>query len=160
MFELTGWLVVLVVLILIEVATYNLTTIWFACGSLVAGIVSIFGVPFKYQVMVFVVVSLLILILLKPSLDKFFNQKRLKTNYEGIIGLSAKVIETVDNNAAKGVAILNGQEWTARAVSDDMIIEAGSKAKIIKISGVKLILTTDEHKDNNEKQKDNTNDEK
>jgi len=144
MFELIGWMVALVVFILIEIATLNLTTIWFACGSLVAGVVSMFGVSFRYQVIVFVVVSLLILILLKPSLEKLFNQQRLKTNYEGIIGLEAKVIETVDNNAAKGVAILNGQEWTARAVSDDMIIEAGRKAKIIKISGVKLILTTDD----------------
>ena len=141
MVETMVWLVVLVVLILIEIATLNLTTIWFAGGAIVASIVATMGVSFEIQLIVFIVVSIIILFLLRPSAVKYFNQKRVKTNYESIIWLDAKVIDTVDNNAMKGTAILNGKEWTARAVSDDMIIKAGSKARVVKISGVKLILT-------------------
>ena len=48
----------------------------------------------------------------------------------------------------KGKAIINGQEWTARAIRDDMIIEAGEKATIVEIKGVKLILNNKKEEQN------------
>ena len=39
------WLVLLIVLVLIEIATLGLTTIWFAGGSLIALIAAAFGAP-------------------------------------------------------------------------------------------------------------------
>lgn len=134
------WLIVLVAMLVIEMATLSLTTIWFAGGALVAIIASMFGAKISLQVFIFLAVSLLILFLLRPSAVKYFNGKRTKTNVSSLIGLEAKVLETVDNDNMTGKAIVNGQEWTARAVKDDMIIEKGEKASIVDIKGVKLIL--------------------
>lgn len=134
------WLIVLVAMLVIEMATLSLTTIWFAGGALVAIIASMFGAKISLQVFIFLAVSLLILFLLRPSAVKYFNCKRTKTNASSLIGLEAKVLETVDNDNMTGKAIVNGQEWTARAVKDDMIIEKGEKASIVDIKGVKLIL--------------------
>ena len=134
------WLIVLVAMLVIEMATLSLTTIWFAGGALVAIIASMFGAKISLQVFIFLAVSLLILFLLRPSAVKYFNGKRTKTNVSSLIGLEAKVLETVDNDNMTGKAVVNGQEWTARAVKDDMIIEKGEKASIVDIKGVKLIL--------------------
>ena len=134
------WLIVLVAMLIIEMATLSLTTIWFAGGALVAIIASMFGAKISLQVFIFLAVSLLILFLLRPSAVKYFNGKRTKTNASSLIGHEAKVLETVDNDNMTGKAIVNGQEWTARAVKDDMIIEKGEKASIVDIKGVKLIL--------------------
>lgn len=134
------WLIVLVAMLVIEMATLSLTTIWFAGGALVAIIASMFGAKISLQVFIFLAVSLLILFLLRPSAVKYFNGNRTKTNASSLIGLEAKVLETVDNDNMTGKAIVNGQEWTARAVKDDMIIEKGEKASIVDIKGVKLIL--------------------
>ena len=134
------WLIVLVAMLVIEMATLSLTTIWFAGGELVAIIASMFGAKISLQVFIFLAVSLLILFLIRPSAVKYFNGKRTKTNVSSLIGLEAKVLETVDNDNMTGKAIVNGQEWTARAVKDDMIIEKGEKASIVDIKGVKLIL--------------------
>lgn len=134
------WLIVLVVMLVIEMATLSLTTIWFAGGALVAIIASSFGAKLSLQAFIFLAVSLLILFLLRPSAVKYFNGKRTKTNASGLIGLEAKVLETVDNDNMTGKAVVNGQEWTARAVKDGMIIEKGEKASIVDIKGVKLIL--------------------
>ena len=134
------WLIVLVAMLVIEMATLSLTTIWFAGGALVAIIASMFGAKISLQVFIFLAVSLLILFLIRPSAVKYFNGKRTKTNVSSLIGLEAKVLETVDNDNMTGKAIVNGQEWTARAVKDDMIIEKGEKASIVDIKGVKLIL--------------------
>ena len=135
------WLVVLVVLLLIEVLTLNLTTIWFAGGAVIALISTYFKAEFPVQVVLFLATSLLVLFLLRPSVVKRYNSKLVQTNSRSLIGQYAKVSETVNNDEAKGVAIVNGQEWTARAKEDDMIIEVGSKAEIVDIQGVKLILS-------------------
>ena len=139
--EAICWMVVFLVLILIEMATLSLTTVWFAIGALFACCAAYFGAVWTTQFAIFIVVSIVVLFLLRPSAVRYFNQKRVKTNYESLIGMEAKVIETVNNDQLQGVAIVNGQEWTARAVVDDMIIEAGTKARIVKIVGVKLILS-------------------
>lgn len=142
------WLIVLVAMLVIEMATLSLTTIWFAGGALVAIIASMFGAKISLQVFIFLAVSLLILFLLRPSAVKYFNGKRTKTNVSSLIGLEAKVLETVDNDNMTGKAIVNGQEWTARAVKDDMIIEKGEKASIVDIKGVKLILNNTKEEQN------------
>ena len=134
------WLIVLVVMLVIEMATLSLTTIWFAGGALVAIIASMCGAKVSLQIFIFLAVSILILFLIRPSAIKYFNGKRTNTNASGLIGLEAKVLETVDNDSMTGKVVVNGQEWTARAVKDGMIIEKGEKASIVDIKGVKLIL--------------------
>lgn len=135
------WLVILVVLLIIEVLTLNLTTIWFAGGAVVALVATYFKVDFSVQVVLFLAVSLLVLFLLRPSVVKKYNSKLVQTNARALIGQKASVIETINNDEATGVAVINGQEWSARAKEDDMIIEAGNKATVIDIQGVKLILS-------------------
>lgn len=142
------WLIVFVLMLVIEMATLSLTTIWFAGGALAALIASGLGAKFIVQVFIFLAVSILVLFLLRPSAIKHFNKNRIKTNVDRFIGLEAKVIETVDNDNMKGKAIINGQEWTARAIRDDMIIEAGEKATIVEIKGVKLILNNKKEEQN------------
>ena len=51
-----------------------------------------------------------------------------------------KVIERIDNRAAAGRTLARGMEWSARAVSDDMIIEKDALVKVLRIEGVKLIV--------------------
>ncbi|MCR5609894.1 MAG: NfeD family protein [Lachnospiraceae bacterium] len=148
--ESMGWLIACVIFILIEMATLSLTSVWFAIGAFAAGLASLAGANMTWQIIIFLVVSIVVLVVLRSPMLKVFNKKRTKTNYEGIIGLDAKVIETINNDAMTGTAIVNGQEWTARALKDDMIIEAGTKAKIVNISGVKLILSNKSNKQEEE----------
>ncbi len=51
------WLIVLVVLVVIELLTMGLTTIWFAGGALIATIAAVLGAPMVVQVILFLVVS-------------------------------------------------------------------------------------------------------
>ena len=44
------WLIVLVVLVVIELLTMGLTTIWFAGGALIATVAAVLGVPLVGQV--------------------------------------------------------------------------------------------------------------
>lgn len=135
-----AWLVLMVVLLIIEIITVGLTSIWAAGGALAALILNIIGVPFVGQVIAFFAVTILLLCFTRPFAMRFINTRREKTNYEGVIGKTIRVAEKVDNIAQTGMAVVNGQEWTVRAERDEEILEVGTIAKVVNISGVKLIV--------------------
>lgn len=139
--EAMYWLIALAVLLLIEIFTLGLTTIWFAGGALIAFIASLLGLNLYIQIILFFIVSFLMLFITRPFAIKYVNKERVKTNYEGLIGKVVKVTSQVDNYNQSGTAIVNGTEWTVRADEDDKIIETGTKVKIVDIVGVKLIVT-------------------
>lgn len=134
------WLAAMIILIVIEIVTVGLTTIWFAIGALVAIFVSSLGGGWLLQVAVFLAVSFGMLVFTRPFAIKYINSSRTKTNYEGIIGKVVRITRDVNNLGESGSAIVNGQEWTVRAANNDATIPAGSLAKVVDIKGVKLIV--------------------
>lgn len=140
--ESVYWLILLAVLLVIEIATLGLTTIWFAGGSLAAAIVSLMGMNLGVQIVLFFVVSIVLLVFTRPLAMRYINDHRSKTNYEGLIGKTIKITERVDNFNQTGTAVVNGQEWTVRTEQEGLIFNPGDKATIINISGVKLIVKT------------------
>lgn len=138
---LTGWLIAFVVFIGIEAATLALTTIWFAGGSLAGFLVCLLGFRIEVQLAAFVLVSFVLLVLTRPMAVRHVNRHTKKTNVESLIGKQAKITETVDNEAGTGTAMLNGQEWTARAAKDGLSIPKGSLVFVQEIQGVKLMVS-------------------
>lgn len=134
------WLIAMIVLIVIEIITVGLTTIWFAIGALAAIVASALGANMILQIGVFVVISILMLVFTRPFAVKYINSSHTKTNYEGIIGKVVRITEDVDNISETGCAVVNGQEWTVRSESDEKKIASGSLAKVVNIKGVKLIV--------------------
>lgn len=134
------WLILLAILLIIEVMTLGLTTIWFAGGALVALIVSLFYDNLLLEIVLFLAVSLILLIFTRPIAQKYINSTRVKTNYEALIGKEACVTATIDNTKGTGLAVVDGQEWSARS-ADGSLIEKGTKVIIKNISGVKLVVS-------------------
>ena len=134
------WLVVLVVLLVIEIATLGLTTIWFAGGSLIAFLVSLFGGPLWLQILLFLVVSLLLLYFTRPFAVKYINRDRVRTNVNDIVGRQAVVKERIDNLNAAGLVSINGMDWTARSENESVIIEEGAEVVVTAVRGVKVIV--------------------
>lgn len=135
------WLVALAVLLVIEIITLGLTTIWFAGGALVAFVLALFGVPWLVQIAVFLVVSILLLIFTRPAIEKKINKDRIKTNVNSIAGKEGKVTEDIDNFNQKWTIVLNGLEWTARSSKDDIIIPAGARVIVDEVKGVKVFVS-------------------
>ncbi|NCC87526.1 MAG: NfeD family protein [Clostridia bacterium] len=136
------WIAMLVVMIIFEAATLSLTTIWFAVGSLAAIIVSALNGSVILQLSVFALVSLLLLIMLRPLVKNVFKVKNEKTNADRIIGENALVIQKINNEDETGQVKLMGQSWSARS-EDNSIIETGEKVVVCSISGVKAIVQID-----------------
>ncbi len=134
------WIGLFIILLLIEIFTVGLTTIWFAIGALAAAGVNTLGADLIIQIIVFLAVSVILMIFTRPWAAKHLNQNRLKTNYESKIGEIIKITERVDNLKQTGKSIVDGQEWTVRSQNNNEILEKDELAKVIAVSGVKLIV--------------------
>ena len=134
------WLGLLILFLVIEIATVGLTTIWMAGGALGALILDLAGLNLWWQIGAFLVVSFTMLVFTRPFVVKYINSHHEKTNYEGIIGKVVRITEKVDNLQQTGTAVVHGLEWTTRAERDDVILDPGDLAKVVNISGVKLIV--------------------
>ena len=135
------WLVFFLILVGIEAATLALTTIWFAGGALTAFILSLFGVSVEAQLVVFVVVSFILLFFTRPWAMRYVERNRTKTNVEGLVGKTVRVTQDVNMRLNTGTAMLDGQEWSARAVKEDQVYAANTLVVVKEIRGVKLIVS-------------------
>ena len=138
--ETMYWLLIFIVLLVIEIGTMGLTTIWFAGGALAAFIMGIIGFGTGVQIAVFSIVSIVLLVSTRPIALKYFNKERQKTNAESLIGKQALVLEEVDTLHNKGVVEVNGQEWSAKTEEQSGVIAKNTVVTIEGIQGVKLII--------------------
>lgn len=134
------WVALLALFIIVEAATAQLLTIWFAVGSLAALITTFITDNIIIQVIVFVVVSAIALAVTRPLVRKMTQAKKQPTNADMYIGKEAVVTEDINNLEAKGLVKVGGSVWTARTEVDNYTIPAGSHVTVIKIEGVKLIV--------------------
>lgn len=138
--EAIYWLIAMVVLIIIEIMTLGLYTIWFAGGALAAFFATMMGFNGWVQMTVFIIVSFVLLLFTRPIVQKKMNKERVLTNADSLVGKTARIIEKVDNIEGTGRAIVNGKEWMARSSDDNMTFEKDEIVAITRISGVKLII--------------------
>ena len=73
------WLFLVVVLLIIELVTVGLTTIWFAAGSASAFLLSLAGLGIGWQIGVFLVVSIVLFVFTRPWAMKYVNKNSEKT---------------------------------------------------------------------------------
>lgn len=142
--ETIFWLILFVILLIIEILTMGLTTVWFAGGALVAFFLAFAGFELPVQIIAFLLVSIVLLSITRPIAIKFFNQERQKTNVERLIGQKAIVLEPIDTIRATGRVEVNGMEWSAKSEDVENIIDSGEIVVIQDIQGVKLIVKKEE----------------
>ena len=133
------WLLVFILLILIELATMGLTTIWFAGGAVAGFVASMLGANVVIQAAAFFAVSILLLFFTRPFAVRYINSNKTKTNVDGLIGQEALVLEEINNIRETGCARLEGKEWTARSMNDT-VIPKDTVVTVERIEGVKLIV--------------------
>ena len=133
------WLVAMVLFGVLEAVTVGLTSIWFALGALGALAAAAASAPVIVQIVVFLGVSFLALLLVRPLAQRFVNDRKVATNADRVIGREAVVTEDIDNIQGKGRVSISGADWTART-EDEQPIPAGSMVRVLRIEGVKVIV--------------------
>ena len=137
--EVLLWLVITVVLVIIEIASFNLVTIWFAGGATAALIAAMFHLPMWVQLILFAFVTTVLLVSTRPFVVKVM-AKKTPTNSDRVIGMVGIVTEEIDNIKETGAVKADGKVWSARS-AEGSIIPAGAIVNIHEIRGVKVIVS-------------------
>ena len=140
------WLVLLIVFAVLEASTVSLVSIWFMGGALTALIAALCGAEIWLQVVLFFVVSIALLLCLRPLSKKLLKKRKVATNADSNIGKTAVVTETIDNLRGTGAVKISGVEWSARSV-DDSVLEKDAVVRILRIEGVKVCVERAEKKE-------------
>ena len=125
------WLIALIVFAVGEAITVGLTSVWFAVGALGALIAAGFGAALWLQVVVFLALSGVTLLLVRPLAKKFLTPRYQATNADRVIGATAL--------KGSGLVNISGQVWTARS-AHDVVIQPGREVKVLRIEGVKVFV--------------------
>ncbi|MDC7228014.1 MAG: NfeD family protein [Spirochaetales bacterium] len=139
------WLGIAVILFIIEAATVNLATIWFALGALISMVLAFLDLPIPWQLLIFLIVSSILLIFTRPVLVKKLKVGSIKTNAESLVGDSGVVTEEITKDT-RGQVKVRGQIWSALS-TDGGLIEKKTRVLIEKIEGVTLYVKPEESKE-------------
>ena len=138
--EAIFWLIAMVIFAVAEAMTVSLVSIWFAAGALGAIIVALTGGGLAFQVTVFLVLAIALLLSLRGIVRKHIRPRVTRTNIDSVIGATGVVLTPVNNIAALGQVQIGGVEWSARS-SDNSHIPAGTLVRVDRIEGVKVFVT-------------------
>ena len=145
------WLVALIVFAVGEGLTVGLTSVGFAVGSLGALIAAGLGGGLWVLIAIFLVLSGLSMLLLRPLAKKYLKPGYTATNADRVIGQVGVVTQTVDELAGTGEVRISGQVWSARLNSREGSIPVGEKVRVLDIRGVKVLVEPlAEHESNKE----------
>ena len=134
------WLALAIALVVIELSTTQLVSIWFAIGAGVTAIVKVIapGISIPWQALIFVGVSTVLFLATRPFVKKMSENQTIATNSDRLIGKTAVVTKDILENE-KGEVKVEYQKWPAISKSNETFKE-GEKVLVKEITGNKLVV--------------------
>jgi len=110
-----------------------------AIGALAAGIAAACGANLMVQLIVFIVVSVALLVVLRPFLKGRIERSNsyVPSNTDGLIGKTAYVTETVGER--HGRIQFTGGEWSARTEGPELPV--GAEVRVDRIDGATAVVS-------------------
>jgi membrane protein implicated in regulation of membrane protease activity len=130
------WLSLAFLLGIAEIMSLDLVLIMLAVGALAgAGVALIVPSLWWLQILVAAAVSILMLLLLRPTvLAKVRNMPGYRSSADKMVGSSGVATSQIDKSG--GQIKVDGQSWSARPYSSDLVIEQGTEIEVFEIDGV------------------------
>ena len=131
-----AWLIIIILLTFLEVATVNLVSVWFVMSAIVSLFTSFVIDSFYIQFAIFVCLGIVLMLLTRPYLVKKLTNKKESTNLDRVIGMEGIVTEEITKTKIGEVKV-DGKRWSA--ISNELI-KVGEEVIIERSDGVKLIV--------------------
>ncbi|MDX3527534.1 NfeD family protein [Streptomyces sp. ID05-39B] len=133
------WLLAAGVLGAAEFFTLTLVFGLLAGAALVAAVVAGVGIGALGQLVAFGVAAAAGLVLVRPiALRHMAQQPLTREGSDALIGRRAEVMQEV--TATQGLIKLSGEEWSARALDESLVIPVGASVDVMEIEGATAIV--------------------
>ena len=128
------WVGILIICLVVEAFTMVLTTIWPAIASLPLIFIAKTGLPFKWQLLIFVLLTLVLVIFTRPFAVKKLKIGKDKTNVNDMEGQEVLVTKAILQFQKGEAKSKNGVLWTVTS-SDGTEIPENTICIITKVQG-------------------------
>ncbi|MER7013702.1 NfeD family protein [Saccharopolyspora sp. NPDC000359] len=136
------WLIAGVLLVAAEVLSGEFVLVMLGAAALGAAGASALGAPLPVDAVVFAVLGLGLIFIARPALKRRLTQPlELKTNVDALVGKRAVAESTVDVHG--GQVRIDGAVWSARALDETQVIEAGQSVVVIEIAGATAVVSAE-----------------
>jgi membrane protein implicated in regulation of membrane protease activity len=134
------WLSLAFLLGIAEIMSLDLVLIMLAVGALAAAAVAVVAPTLWWlQILVATGISVMMLLLLRPTLlAKVRNMPGYRSSADKMVGSSGTAISQIDKSG--GEIKVDGQSWSARPYSSDVVIEQGTEIEVYEIDGVIAVV--------------------
>ena len=132
------WLAVMVLCLIIEAVTFSLTTIWAAVSSFLLIFLCRTALPFRWQLLVFFLISILLMVFTRPFAVKKLKIGRVTTNVNSLEGQEVLVVKKITKFEKGEVKASNGVTWTAMCENEE--IAKGTVCVVVRVEGNTLVV--------------------
>ncbi|WP_399933425.1 NfeD family protein [Streptomyces kanamyceticus] len=128
------WLIVAAVLAVAEIFTLTAALGMLSVAALVTAVGAAIGLPLPFQLLVFAVVATITLLFVRPlAVRHVLQPQATRFGIDALIGRAAYVVSEV--SGLGGRVRIDGEEWTARAYDETLVIPPGKTVDVVEISG-------------------------
>lgn len=131
------WLIVGIVLIAAEVLSGAFVLLMLGGGALAAAASDALGAPPLVEALVFGGVSILLLLVARPAIQRRMHTHHADTGIDALVGRPATVVRKVDEHG--GQVKIGGDVWSARS-DHGQVIEPGERVTVMSISGATAVV--------------------
>ncbi|MFH8239795.1 NfeD family protein [Streptomyces sp. NPDC018321] len=133
------WLLAAAALGAAEFFTLTLVLGLLAGAALVAAVVAGVGIGLLGQLVALAVAAVAGLVLVRPvALRQMAQQPLTREGSDALIGKRAEVVREV--TATHGLIKLSGEEWSARALDESLVIPVGALVDVMEIEGATAVV--------------------
>ncbi|TLQ42727.1 NfeD family protein [Streptomyces marianii] len=132
------WLIIAAVLIAAEIVTLTVALGMLGGAALITAACAAAGLPLPLQFLVFTVVSVISVVFVRPRVRRALTPRRERFGVDALVGSTAQVVSEVTGTG--GRVRIGGEEWTARAYDESLVIPPGTAVDVMEISGATAVV--------------------
>ncbi|MEV0181772.1 NfeD family protein [Streptomyces sp. NPDC050625] len=133
------WLIIAAALAVAEVFTLTAALGMLSAAAVVTAGSAAVGLPLPFQFLVFAAVATVTVLFLRPiALRHVLQPQVVRFGVDALVGKPAYVVAEV--TGLGGRVRIDGEEWTARAYDETLVIPPGKTVDVIEISGATAIV--------------------
>ncbi len=115
------WLSLLVIFVVVEAFTMALTTVWAALAAIPMIFISRTALPFRWQLLIFVVLTIVLIVFTRPFAVKKLKLGQDKMNVSSMLGQEVLVVSAIESFKKGEAKAKNGTVWTVTAEGSEEI---------------------------------------
>ena len=133
------WLIIAVLLGIAEIFTLTAALGLLGGAAVIASVFAAIGLPVPLQLLVFALSAAAGIVVLRPIASRHMLRPQLQRfGVEALVGRTAYVVREVTGR--DGSVRIGGEEWTARALDESLVIPAGATVDVIQIDGATAVV--------------------